>query len=151
MFGKKKSDELQTDHVDTIIGAESSFNGALSATGTIRVDGKFEGEINCTGDLIVGDNGKIKANIKVRNLILSGQLEGNVSVQGKIEITHTGKLFGDISTGKLIIDEGAVFKGKCDMQHGSSTISQNGNSSPQPNQSHPSHNKNKGNQAKSEG
>jgi len=115
MFGKKK-EEVFFDKMDTLIGADSSFQGIITATGTIRVDGKFEGEISCTGDLVIGEGGKVKANVKVRNLLLSGELEGNVAVQGRIEITLSGKLYGDIATTNLVIDEGAVFRGKCDMQ-----------------------------------
>jgi cytoskeletal protein CcmA (bactofilin family) len=115
MFGKKK-EEVSFDKVDTLIGADTSVQGTITATGTIRIDGKLEGEINCAGDLVIGEGGKVKANIKVRNLLLSGELEGNVAVQGRIEITLSGKLYGDIATSNLVIDEGAVFRGKCDMQ-----------------------------------
>jgi cytoskeletal protein CcmA (bactofilin family) len=115
MFGKKK-EEVSCEKVDTMIGADTSFQGTINAAGTIRIDGKFEGEINCTGDLVIGEGGKVKANIKVRSLMLSGELEGNAAVQSRIEITQTGKLYGDIATGNLIIDEGAIFRGKCEMQ-----------------------------------
>lgn len=117
----KKKEVVSFDKVDTLIGVETSFQGTINATGTVRIDGKFVGEINCTGDLVIGESGSVKANVKVRNLLLSGDLEGNAAVQGKIEITQSGKLFGDIITGNLIIDEGAVFRGKCDMQHGQTT------------------------------
>lgn len=116
MFGKKQKEVVSFDKVDTLIGADSSFQGNLSVTGTVRIDGKYTGEVNCTGDLVIGESGKLKGNVKVRNLLLSGELEGNAAVQGKIEISASGKLIGDIVTGNLIIDEGALFKGKCDMQ-----------------------------------
>lgn len=114
---KKKKEEVSFDKIDTLVGIDTFFQGALNASGTIRIDGKFEGEANCNGDLVIGESGKVKANIKVRNLLLAGELEGNAVVQGKIEITSSGKLYGDIVTNNLIIDEGAIFKGKSEMQH----------------------------------
>ncbi|MGF7186542.1 cytoskeletal protein CcmA (bactofilin family) [Desulfitispora alkaliphila] len=117
MFKRKQQEEANFEKVDTLIGKETAFQGNLNASGTVRIDGKLEGDINCNGDLVIGETGVVKANIKARNILLSGEVEGNLSTQGKIELTTAGKLVGDIVVGKLIIDEGAVFKGRCDMKY----------------------------------
>lgn len=114
---RKKEEPVNFDKVDTLIGKETVFQGNLSATGTVRIDGRVEGEINCNGDLVIGETGVVKANVKARNTLLSGEVEGNLIAQGKLEITTSGKLYGDVSVGKIIIDEGAVFKGRCDMKN----------------------------------
>lgn len=113
MFSKKET--VNMDKVDTIVGKDTNFQGNIKAQGTLRIDGKVEGEIDCQGDVVVGENGFVAAGLKARNLLVAGVIKGNVSVSGKLEIASTGKLEGDISTGSLIIDDGALFQGSCQM------------------------------------
>lgn len=119
MFGKKNDipPKLNTDKVDTIIGKDTEFNGTFHARGVIRIDGKVDGEILTQGDIIVGETGKIIGDIKARHITLAGEMHGNAIVQGRLEITSTGKLFGDIEVSNLVVNDGAVFDGKCEMKN----------------------------------
>ena len=115
IFNKKET--VNTDKVDTIIGKDTNFKGNIKASGTLRIDGKVEeGEIDCQGDVIVGESGFVAASLKAKNLLVAGVIKGNVNISGKLEIASTGKLEGDIlSTSSLIIDDGALFQGSCQM------------------------------------
>lgn len=117
MFGNKRS-PVFNDQVETIIGRDTQVTGTINATGTIRVDGHVDGKISTKGDIVVGETGYIKAEISARSATIAGELYGDVDVVDKLELAPTGKLYGDIKTGTLIIGEGAIFKGACQMRHG---------------------------------
>lgn len=112
MFGSGKK-PINTEKMDTLIGKGTSLEGTVNAEGTIRLDGTVHGGLNITGNLIVGEEGAVKGNIKVENAFVAGVVEGNVIATSQLHITHTAKLIGDITVKTVIIDEGAVFVGNC--------------------------------------
>jgi len=103
------------DFLETIIGKDSEFNGTVSSAAGLRIDGKMQGQVLNSGDVIVGESAEVTADIKGRNVVISGLIRGNVEATGKIEITATGRVEGDLKTGVLIIAEGGKFSGKSDM------------------------------------
>lgn len=111
----KKKEEVAFDKVETLIGPGTHFQGVISAQGTVRIDGTFTGEVKTQGDLVVGDNGVLEANIEARNILVAGEVKGNIFAKGKAEITPTGKVIGDIKVKNLIVDDGAIIKGTCIM------------------------------------
>jgi cytoskeletal protein CcmA (bactofilin family) len=117
MFGNKRV-PVFTDQVETIVGQDTQIKGTITAGGTIRIDGHVEGEVSARGDIVIGETGIVKAQIKARSATIAGSLTGNADVENKLELTPSGKIFGDIKTGILIIGEGAVFKGACEMRQG---------------------------------
>lgn len=116
MFGKAGVFSGGGDRVDTIIGKDTRFKGTLQAIATLRIDGHFEGEIDTQGDVFIGEGGIAKATIKARNCIVSGEISGDIVVEQKLEIASTGKIVGNIKCENLIIGEGAVFSGICEMR-----------------------------------
>ena len=115
MFGSKKASSPIGDQVATIIGSETSFTGNISSQGTIRIDGRHAGEITTAGDLVVGEDGNVEAQVKARNALIAGVVKGNMEVSDKLELLPTAKVYGDIKIGTLIIGEGAIFRGACNM------------------------------------
>ncbi len=111
----KRKEPIGTDRVETIIGKETVFTGKLVASGTLRVDGRVEGEIISQGDVVVGEGGQVTAQIQARNLLLAGRVKGNVTANGRLEIAATGRLEGDVQVGGLVVEDGAVFLGNCSM------------------------------------
>lgn len=101
--------------IDTIIGQNSKLEGTINASGTVRIDGTYIGDIHADGDVIVGETGVINGNIFSNNLAITGKVEGNVSCRGLLEILPHGKLIGDIEVRNISISDGAVFSGKCSM------------------------------------
>lgn len=121
----KKKEEVNFDKVETLLGRETAFEGVIKSSGTVRIDGKFSGQIFTQGDLVIGEEGLAKATINARNVLIAGIVEGNITAEGKVEITPTGKVIGDMNVAKLIIDEGAVFKGNCLMEAPKKEITEN--------------------------
>lgn len=115
MFGSKKTAEFSAQ-VESIIGQNTSFKGSLTSSGALRIDGQFEGEVTSTADLIVGEAARVTAQISARNAVVAGSVTGDMDVSDKLELLPTAKLVGDLKAGVLIIGEGAVFKGKCEMR-----------------------------------
>ncbi|MDR3349845.1 MAG: polymer-forming cytoskeletal protein [Acidaminococcales bacterium] len=116
MFGSSKKSVVNTSagpsgNVETLIGKTTSLNGVLNSDGSVRVEGMFEGQITAKGDIFIGPDSRIKAEINGRNVTISGTVTGNVSVNEKLELLAGATLNGDIKVKKLVIEEGAVFKG----------------------------------------
>ena len=104
--------------VDTFIGKDTSMSGSIEAKGIVHVEGYFEGEITTEDEVIIGAGAKAKANVKSGSVTLAGIIEGNVEAFNRLLIRSGGELLGDISTGVLAVEDGAVFKGNCDMKGG---------------------------------
>lgn len=115
MFGKN-NEPAGGGKVDTIIGSGSHFKGDINVEGTLRVDGTVDGDITCSGDIIIGKSGVVRAGIKGRNVTVAGEVHGEIVLEGKLEITATGRVQGDIEVDKLVISEGALFKGMSSMK-----------------------------------
>jgi len=98
-----------------ILGRGSEFEGKLRFEGTVRIDGKFKGEVHSDGTLIVGENATIEGDINVDGVIVSGEIKGNVTGKTRVELHAPAKLIGNLETPILIIQEGVTFDGECKM------------------------------------
>ena len=99
----------------TLLGRGVDFKGIVSFDGTVRVDGRVEGEIHTTGTLIVGEHAVIKGVVSAGVLMNSGKINGTMTANEKIQILKPGILVGDIRTPLIAIEEGSHFHGMCDM------------------------------------
>ena len=99
----------------TFLGKGVDFKGVVNFDGTIRIDGRLEGEIHTTGTLIVGEHAVIKGIISAGILMTSGKINGTVTATEKIQILKPSVLIGDIRTPAILIEDGAHFHGMCDM------------------------------------
>lgn len=104
------------DKINGFLGERTNFEGSLSFSGTVRIDGHFKGKISSDGKLIVGESAVIESDISVSNLVVSGEIRGTIISKDRIEIYTTGKVFGDIFAPTIVVNEGAVFEGQCQMQ-----------------------------------
>lgn len=116
MFGSKPRGDAREGM--TLIGEEAFFHGALSAKGSLRVEGVFEGDISDAVDVEIGPHGRILGNIAAESVIIVGEVVGNVVASRSVELLASAKLTGDVRTPKLRIDEGAYFDGACAMGEG---------------------------------
>ncbi|TFE25817.1 bactofilin family protein [Cohnella luojiensis] len=114
MFKKKKS-KIDPNMTDTLIGEGTSFEGKIKSEGGIRVEGEMVGDIECAGDITIGEHGVSRSNIKARNVIVAGKVIGNVAASGKLTIKATGKLHGNLSALELSIESGGLFQGSSRM------------------------------------
>jgi len=107
--------KLDPDTTDTLVGEGSSFEGNIKSDASIRIEGKVTGDIECKGDVTIGEKGQVKSNISARNVIIAGTVTGDIQTMSKLSITSTGKLFGNIEVASLSIEEGSVFEGSSRM------------------------------------
>jgi cytoskeletal protein CcmA (bactofilin family) len=98
-----------------VLNSDVEIKGSLKFAGELTFAGKLEGEIQSDGALQLGDGAVVRGNINLNFVVLRGKVNGNVSAREKIEITSKGELFGDLRASKLVIEEGATFVGKCEV------------------------------------
>ena len=97
------------------IGASMSIKGEIRTQEELFVDGDVEGSLESKSLLTVGPNGKVRANIKAREVVVFGSVRGNVDVVEKVAIRDNGSVIGDIKTAGISIDDGSYFKGSIDI------------------------------------
>lgn len=100
---------------ETVIGANCTFEGTLSSTGNVRIDGTFSGTLNITGNVLVGETARINAHIDAKNISIAGAVRGNVA-GNRVQLLRTGRIWGDISANALTTEEGAFIDGKITMK-----------------------------------
>jgi cytoskeletal protein CcmA (bactofilin family) len=114
-IGEKNAQSGSDNDAFTFLGKGVDFKGVLNFDGTVRVDGKLEGEVHTTGTLIVGEHAVIKGIISAGVLMISGKINGTVTATEKIQLLKPAVLLGDIRTPAIAIEDGAHFHGTCDM------------------------------------
>ena len=77
------------------------------------MDGAFKGKINSESILIIGDSGKVEADVKIGHMIINGEIKGNIQASEKVEVNANGRVFGTIITPKLVVEEGAYLEANC--------------------------------------
>ena len=92
-----------------------NIKGEIRSREELFVDGEVEGMLESHSLLTVGANGKVRANIKAREVVVFGSVRGNIEVTEKIAIRDNGSVVGDIKTAGISIDDGAYFKGSIDI------------------------------------
>ncbi len=99
-----------------VIGKSVSIKGEIHSREDLTIDGEVEGTVEVQDSrLTVGQNGKVQASVKAREIIVLGTILGNVDVTDKIDIRKDAKLVGDIRTARIVIEDGAYFKGSTDI------------------------------------
>ena len=115
--GCERNDSMKNKDgkLTSIVGKDAVVGGTFSTPGSARIDGVVEGSARVAGSLIVGSTGRIEGDVEADSIIIGGEINGDVTVQGKAELTATARVIGAIRTSLIVIDEKAVFQGKCDM------------------------------------
>lgn len=109
------SDIKESERVETVFSETTSFDGILKFNTSIKIEGNFKGKIISNGYLIIGENAKIRANIKAQSIVIAGEVKGNVEASDRLEMLPSGKLYGNIKTKKLKMADGVIFEGTCEM------------------------------------
>lgn len=110
----KMGDTENTNKIN-MIGVGTTIEGNISSSENIRFDGTLIGNLNTRGKLFIGQSGKVTGEIHCKNCEVEGVIDGRVVVEELLSLRSMSKLFGEIKTGKLAIEPGATFTGKCDM------------------------------------
>lgn len=112
MLGRKEKPEV----MDTIVGPQTEMEGKIISNASVRVDGKFKGDIEAKESVIIGKTGYVDGNIKANKVIIIGEVVGNILCRGSLEILSTGKFKGDLKLGgKITVEEGGVLLGTTEI------------------------------------
>jgi cytoskeletal protein CcmA (bactofilin family) len=95
----------------TIIGADTVIKGEMTVEKRARILGRFEGTIQAKGQVEVADKAVCKANVEAATVQVDGQVEGNITAKDKAHLNGTAEVVGDLIASKLVVTEGAAFKG----------------------------------------
>ena len=99
-----------------VIGKSVVVKGQILSREDLTIEGEVEGTVELQEHrLTVGQNGKVNAGVKARELVVLGSIQGNVDITDKIDIRKDAKLVGDIKTARIVIEDGAFFKGNIDI------------------------------------
>lgn len=110
------ADKQQPGGELTLIAANTTFEGKIRTDGSIRIDGKFVGDIHAKANAAVGATGSIDGTLTARAITVAGKISGTVTASERLVLESKSVMQGDIRAARLVVDEGALFDGKCDMK-----------------------------------
>lgn len=115
VFKRSKFKPPPPGQVETVIGPTTNFKGSVQNDGGLRVEGIFEGTVETGGNLIVGEEAKVMADIVAYNVSVAGAIKGNVKAN-RVEVLSTGRVWGDITVKSFLVDEGGFVSGEIIME-----------------------------------
>lgn len=99
--------------LNTILGNGSSIKGNLTINGFVRVDGDIDGDLSTDGNVIIGENARIRGNVNAKSIVIGGIILGDVFVKENVKLLQNSVVIGDILSHKVQIEESALFQGHC--------------------------------------
>jgi cytoskeletal protein CcmA (bactofilin family) len=127
MFRNKTAASHEPPPPNTVIGSGSSIRGTLMITGTLKIDGEFEGDILNCDRLEVGEHGMMRADVEVKEALILGRVIGNIRALGVVDMRTGAKVEGDVAALSVIMEPGVFFSGRCTMlENGSGSIEMTG-------------------------
>lgn len=102
--------------ITTLLGRGAQFEGKLTFEGTVRIDGRFKGEVFSDDVLVIGEGAQVEAEIDIGEIIIQGTVVGNIKAKRSIEIHAPGRVKGDLHTPSLQVDKGVIFEGRSFME-----------------------------------
>ncbi|MFQ5606826.1 MAG: polymer-forming cytoskeletal protein [Candidatus Zixiibacteriota bacterium] len=110
------------DQMNTILGKETTFTGTLEVRGGLRVDGVVKGKIISSDEVTIGSTGMVEAQIEANSVVVAGKLVGDIISNERIELQANCDVEGDLRSKSLVIEQGAVFCGGCNMKEGKANL-----------------------------
>ncbi len=101
--------------VNSIIGEGTKLKGEFELNGLLRIDGNFQGRVKTKGKVLVGKNGTAECEIIAGTIVIGGKVKGDIIATEKVTLLSTGQLEGSIKTPRLVIEEGVIFNGTCEI------------------------------------
>jgi cytoskeletal protein CcmA (bactofilin family) len=104
------------ERVDSVLGAGIAWQGAISGSGGVRIDGAFDGDIHLRGLVVIGEQGRVTCKqIRAATVVVAGSVKGDITAQ-RVEITRSGRVWGDVVTTSFSTEEGAFLRGQIRME-----------------------------------
>lgn len=114
MFGKTDTPH-KPGTFESLLGKGIEIKGTVRSKGSLRIEGSVEGNVECEGDVTVGETAMLNADVSAQNVTIGGSLSGTITCSGRLELLPTARLRGDIKVGTLVVSEGALFSGTTQM------------------------------------
>ena len=112
MFGFKQ--KLEQEAIKTVIGKDTVMEGSVKTEESIRLDGTLKGELHASGTLVIGPSGRVEAEIvRVRDAVIGGAVSGNLDAEGSVKLEGSAVFNGDVTARSIVVEEGAIIRGKC--------------------------------------
>jgi cytoskeletal protein CcmA (bactofilin family) len=118
--------QAETPVANTVIGVNSSLRGTLMVSGTLRIDGEFEGDILNCDRLEIGEHGVMRADVEVKEAVIHGHVHGNIRALVSIDMKCGAKIEGDVTALTVVMEQGVHFTGRCTMLETGSEMVENG-------------------------
>lgn len=115
------ANEKQSGSMFNALTAGSKIVGNITADSDFRIDGTVEGDLHCSGKVVIGEAGKIKGTVTCANAEILGLMEGKIICHQQLNLRASGKIQGEAQTKTLIVEPGAIFNGTCSMGDSSKT------------------------------
>ena len=100
---------------ESLIAADITIEGKIEGGGSVRIAGKFKGDVNVQGDLTIEVGAKLTGGVRADKVTIAGELEGNVEVASRVDLLQSGVVIGDLKTGSLTVAAGARMRGQADF------------------------------------
>lgn len=114
MFAKTET-SLKPGTFESLLGKGIEIKGTVRSKGSLRIEGAAEGNVECEGDVTVGESAVLNADVTAQNVTIGGTLSGTVTCSGRLELLPMARVKGDIKVGTLVVSEGAIFSGTTQM------------------------------------
>ncbi len=107
---------MSEHEITTILGPGSSFDGKLTFEGAVRIDGRFSGEIDTDGTLVIGSSADVEARIRAAKVVVEGRVRGDIAAAHELEIRASAHVHGNVRAPSLAVERGAILQGECRME-----------------------------------
>jgi cytoskeletal protein CcmA (bactofilin family) len=107
----------------SVISADVEITGSIKSSGSVRIDGKLDGEVHCAADVVIGKGATIKGNLNVNSVSIEGTMNGNVTAKDRIQMKSSARLTGDIKAKRLTVEDGVTFIGRSEVNPSGAAVS----------------------------
>ena len=104
--------------ISAFVGKGVEFKGTISYSGTVKIDGYLDGEIDADGVLLIGEEAVIQAKVTARTIVCKGKITGDIVAKARVELRAPAVINGSIQTPILFMEDGVLFNGAIEMAHG---------------------------------
>ena len=114
-FRSRPASETAPEPPNTVLGVGSSFRGTLMVSGTLRIEGEFDGDVLNCQRLEIGEHGVMRCDIEVKSAEVYGKVQGSIRALGTIELKAGAHVEGDVAAASVVMEPGVFFSGRCTM------------------------------------
>ncbi len=114
-FRSKNNEVEEPNPPNTLVGVGSSFRGTMMVSGTLRIDGEFDGDILNCDRLEIGEHGLMRADVEVKEAVIRGRVIGNIRALGILDLKEGSRVEGDVTAYSVVMEPGVFFSGRCTM------------------------------------